>query len=158
MTVEAMTCPYCNATQPPRAGLALGQRVACARCGESFAVTHLPQAIQQEPAGWGTSASAPAPAAPWSMPPGKRRWSNRALGGLVLGVMLVMGGIGLTYALMTQDFRRKNDTSLPRKSRRSTTEELPPLEPTPPARLAGLGYLPTATNVLAGASVPELLA
>lgn len=144
MSAAGLTCPYCNAIQAPRAGLAVGARTTCPRCGESFVATSLPEPAAEPPA--------TAPAAP-------RRVSNRALATAVLGVMVLMGGLGLAYALVTQDFRRQNDKSLPRKSRRPAADDPPaPDGPPSPASLDGLAYLPRTANVIAGAYLPALRA
>src|SRR5262245_51959649 len=142
MTADVLTCSYCNAIQPTRSGLAAGQRLTCVRCGESFTVTFA-EAL---------TASPPGPTSPFTAsqliqaehpsPPGgtsaNRRRSNRRVAAAVLGVMLLMSGIGLAYALRTQDFRRQNDKSLPRKARKpfGNYAEPPPLPegPLPPAR------------------------
>jgi hypothetical protein len=75
--------------------------------------------------------------------------------------MLVMAGIGLTYALQTVQKRRDHDKAIPRKARRPwlTDKDLPPTgEASAPADLAGLGYLPTSTGFVATLHVEELLA
>jgi hypothetical protein len=75
---------------------------------------------------------------------------------LFLGIMAGMAVLGLVYALFTKDFRRANDK---RKGRPG--EEAPLVTPgprtTPPAELAGLGYLPADSAVVAGLHLAELL-
>src|SRR5262245_56222821 len=113
MSAETLTCPYCNARQPPLPGLAVGQRVTCTRCGEGFKVTTVP-------AGWAEPSSCEvtdARSAPSAIP-NRPVCSNRLVAGLILGVMLIMAGTGLTYALLTVQQRREHDRALPRKSRR----------------------------------------
>src|SRR5450755_2124634 len=98
--MTTMTCPFCNAVIPPMPGLVVGQRIACPRCGEGFAVSHVPVgevglSIAQVPDRLG-----PIP---------KPVRANRIIGGLVLGVMLLMAGVGLAYALATVQMRRDHD-------------------------------------------------
>lgn len=50
MTVEAQTCPYCNALTPASSPDALG-RATCPRCGESFAARPTTTAVTPTPAG-----------------------------------------------------------------------------------------------------------
>jgi hypothetical protein len=153
MSADTFTCPYCNAPQPPTPGLAVGQRVACPRCGDSFKVTTLP-AMSAEP-------SAALATEPMASPPARAKptRANRAVAGVILGVMLVMAGTGLTYALWTVKERREHDRALPRKSRRPwLSDQLPPEDVVASADLAGLGYLPPSTGVVAAVNVAELLA
>jgi hypothetical protein len=82
---------------------------------------------------------------------------------MVLGVMVLMAAVGLTFALLTQKDRRANDTGLTRRpSRRPPRQAEPPVEApvaaVAPVRLAALGYLPPGTSVIVGAQVAELLA
>jgi hypothetical protein len=74
----------------------------------------------------------------------------------VLGIMLGMAVLGLTFALFTKEFRRGHDEP------QSGPGESVPLtggtaRATPPAELAGLGYLPSETTVVAGLHLAELL-
>src|SRR5262249_54991934 len=152
---ETLTCPYCNARQPPQAGLTAGQRVTCPRCGEAFKVTTTPAFTPEAPA------SLPTPPAP-SAPPAVRTKpvrANRLVAGVILGVMRVMAGTGLTYALLTVQQRREHDRALPRKSRRPWLTDQPTAgDVVASADLAGLGYLPPPTGVVAALQVEELLA
>jgi hypothetical protein len=154
MSAETLTCPYCNAGQPPLPGLSVGQRVTCVRCGEAFKVTTVPAAPAEAPPADITEA----PSAPPAKPSRPIR-ANRLVAGLVLGVMLVMAGTGLTYALLTVQQRRAHDRALPRKSRRPwlTEQETPP-DVVASTDLAGLGYLPPSTGVVAALQVEELQA
>jgi hypothetical protein len=146
------TCPYCNAVIPPTPGLVVGQRVACPRCGEAFAVSHVPAdqvglSIAQVP----DAAEIPKPVR-----------ANRLVGGTVFGVMLLMAGVGLAYALATVQWRRKNDIAIPRRPHKlawllgdkPSAEELA----VSPAQLVGLRYLPATTGFVVGVHVEELLA
>ncbi|MFO0843738.1 MAG: hypothetical protein U0797_15310 [Gemmataceae bacterium] len=133
---------------PP--GLAVGQKVACARCGEAFTLTRLPDDVPADPS--------PATAPP--TPVAKPVRANRLVALGVLAVMALMAGVGLTYALLTVQTRRDHDRALPRKSRRpwQTERTEPPDQVPAPGDLAGLGYLPATTGVVAAVQVEELLA
>jgi hypothetical protein len=70
--------------------------------------------------------------------------------------MTGMAALGLTYALLTTQFRRDND----RKKTSAGTPDVPLAKgptATPPAKLAGLGYLPPNSAVVAGLHLAELL-
>jgi hypothetical protein len=89
--------------------------------------------------------------------------ANRRLAAVVLGVMLLMAGIGLAYALQTEAFRRANDKGLVKRPSRRQPAQPADTDPGPakilaPARLAGLGYLLPGTTAVAGIHVQELLA
>jgi hypothetical protein len=76
--------------------------------------------------------------------------SNRSVAGVVLGIMAMMAVIGLFFAWITVEKRRQRDLRVSK------------LEPervvaTAPAKLAGLGYLPGDTNVIAGVHIAELM-
>jgi len=118
----APTCPYCNAL----VDAGPGQRVVCPRCGEAF--TARGDAITEGP-------PLPRPAPGFPPKPVRR---NRLVGGVVLAVMVLMAAVGLTFALVTQPWRRAHDTALPRK------------RPANPEDLSILGYLPPGTNVVVG--------
>jgi hypothetical protein len=157
MSADLPTCPYCNAQLLAGAS----GRVICPRCGESVAVA--PGASPALLASAATEQPAVPPAEP-----GNPVRANRIVGGIVLGVMVLMATTGLVYALMTVGVRRAHDRALPPKMRkpfdifRKKKEVSPsPAEPgeaVAPARLAGLGYLPPGTNVVAAVHVEELLA
>jgi hypothetical protein len=155
MSADLLTCPYCNAQLP----IGASGRVACPRCGESVTVAGT------SPALLANAAAAEQPAPP-PVAPGKPVRANRIVGGIVLGVMLLMATTGLVYALMTVGVRRAHDRALPPKMRKPfdifrKNKETGPPEPgeaVAPARLAGLGYLPPGTNVVAAVHVEELFA
>jgi hypothetical protein len=165
MTVEPLTCPYCNAEVPVQPGMKAGQKISCPRCGEVFELLHTP-AIQAPPPITGTPPSPAPPAASLTAPVPDLRTrptrSNRLVGGLVLGVMLCMATLGLVYALATQGYRRAHDTGISGRARRTLFPPRMVEEPDrlviAPARLAGLGYLPPDMGVLVGVHVEELLA
>jgi hypothetical protein len=134
MTSAQPTCPYCNA---PVAAVAREAR-QCARCGErlpaSFATVAPPSEStpQQEDV-------------PASTPPGQ----GRTLA-VVLTIMVVMAGIGLSYALWTVSFRRANDF----RTKKGTPLVL---QSSAPAHVPALGLLPARSNVVAALNVAELL-
>lgn len=168
MSLESLTCPYCNAAFPLQSGWSAGQRIVCPRCGDSFslrfeeAITDRPHPAQLSP----TAITADSPAGAVSMP---RRWSNRLIGGVVLGVMLLMAGGGLAFMLMTQEQRRAYDTSRPPRragKQRAAPEEVDSrveqgnveVASIAPDKLAALSYLPSGVNFLLAARIPELRA
>jgi hypothetical protein len=155
------TCPYCNAQLPAGAE----GRVLCPRCGETVSLTRRPSTIQERPdSPWAPppiSFVTEAPTAATSHAANPKR-ANRIVAGIVLGVMTLMATTGLIYALVTVHVRREHDRELPPKMRKAfdifRKKETQPSEPVAPALLAGLGYLPPGTNVVAGVHVEELLA
>lgn len=166
MTTEPLTCPYCNASIQFSAGLSPGQRIVCPRCGDSFpwrpaeAFTGQSAALLRE-----TAITDSSPAARSTTPvldPALR--SPRSLGrfaAVVVAVMLLMAGIGLTFMLMTQQQRRAYDTSRPPrrpgKQRGFADVEEPALvNRVSPDKLEALRYLPSRVNVLVAARIPEL--
>ena len=145
-----LTCPFCNALIPPMSGLVLGQRIACPRCGEAFAVSHVPDdrvttSIAQSP----DRAESPKPVR-----------ANRLVGGAVLATMLLMAGVGLAYALATVQMRRDHDRAIPRQQRKPWLLGNKPSDEevaVSPAQLVGLRYLPNTTGFVAALHVEELL-
>ncbi len=160
MSDDLPTCPYCNAQ------LSAGSegRVICPRCGEMVSLSKWPSTVQERsdnpwaPPGTSFVAEPVTPAGPAANP--KR--ANRIVAGIVLGVMVLMATTGLIYALVTVHVRREHDRELPPKMRKPfdifRKKESQPGEPVAPGLLAGLGYLPAGTNVVAGVHVEELLA
>lgn len=150
MATDLMQCPYCNASLPPAAANTNQTRVTCPRCGDSF------------PNRW----QPPAPTAIRSGTPGPTlgelpgvapmRISNAVLARCILGGMVCLALIGLTYALTTVDWRRSNDlkkvTSTPRLAAGHD-----PVKTVAPGELAGLGYLPADCAVVGGLHVAQLL-
>lgn len=160
----------------------------CSRCGEEFRAERAPSehttpqtdsregfpssdsiAIADERPSGEQGASTPRVAAPIAaLTDSTRRISardkplarNRLVGGIVLGVMILMGGIGLTYALWTVQTRREHDKALPRSSRRPLLPAFlgkPSSEPTLPARLDALNYLPAGCTFVAAVHGGDLL-
>ncbi len=62
--------------------------------------------------------------------------------------MLGMAAVGLVMALLTVEYRRKNDY-------RTKRAETPPPTVQAPGELAGLGFLPSAANIVAALQVAE---
>ena len=92
----------------------------------------------------------PTTSSPEEQPPPFRSWTNRRVSLAVVSVMVFMGLVGLSWALVTVQWRRQNDF---RGKRQATA----PLILQEPGELAGLGYLPPDVNVIAVLDVAELL-
>src|SRR2546427_244738 len=135
MTPESLSCPYCNSLVIlPRLPEA-HQQIRCPRCQEVF--PYRGQAGIAGPEHF-TPASDPAEG---TLPdangqPGSKgqRLTNWALARVVLAVMGLTAGIALIFAWSTTDSRRQRDRSGP------TYGQVPVVAP---AKLAGLGYLPS---------------
>lgn len=128
MSLKSVNCPHCHSKQAAPAGTAAGQQVRCARCGQSFAA-------------------------------GAARGRERNFPVVLasLGAVLVVGVLGLAYWLMTRDFRPAGGEPAPGKPRQAPVDlDMVNENPTPPARMEGLGYLPPATNAVAGAYIRDL--
>jgi hypothetical protein len=162
MTSETLTCPYCNAAIGVQAGLSAGQRIVCPRCGDTFRLS--PQdSFTGQPTGARSVETAitdkPAAASPPPVLPSRR--TNRLVAAMVLAVMLLMAGVGLTFMLLTQEQRRAQDTMRPprRPGRQlGVPDENPVVATISPDKLPALGYLPSGVNFLLGVRIPELLA
>lgn len=151
MSADPLTCPICNARVALPVGAAGGQRVTCDRCGEDFTLPST--AVSTAPLRPATPPVAPTPYR-------KPVAANWQVGAVVLGMMVLMAGVGLTYALLTVGNRRGHDRNLPRASRRPALPPLvvkPPSAPATPAQLTGLGYLLPGTTAAAGVHVNDLL-
>jgi hypothetical protein len=147
------TCPYCNAVVPVPAGARDGQFLPCPRCGERFPYHGFSAAENGTPPAPGVEAPPPVPdeAMIDRVGEGLRRWSKGAVALLIVGVMVLMAGGGLALALLTQASRRSHDRPPP-------PEELPPrVRVVAPADLAGLGYLPPDTDLVAAVQVAAML-
>ncbi len=94
-----------------------------------------------------------------AVPPGCWHFALRHVAGVVVTGMALMAAGGLTFALLTQDQRRVNDSGFERKRKRPVFPE-PPDEPAVltvvPAKLATLGYLPSNANIVLGIHVRRL--
>jgi hypothetical protein len=163
MTFALLTCPHCNAPATVASGSKVGQRIVCARCGDSFTLRAAEQAFSPALVAAAASPSSitetppPFPMVPPHRPTPRR---NRLVGAVVLGVMAVMAMVSLTFALYTQPERRDNDTAMKQRPGRSffpsLQPEAPP-EPLSPWRLQALGYLPPRTNVVLGLHMADLM-
>src|SRR5262245_60000194 len=100
---EPLSCPYCNALVVPPSGARAGERVPCARCGETFT---LPASFQAS-ADPNPSPAADGPAL--APPPVVRRWPNALVAAIVVGCMMLLAAGVLQFALLTQGERRGND-------------------------------------------------
>lgn len=154
MNAREQTCPYCNALVPLPAEARLGDLLTCPRCEERFALRNVAAPTAS------ASPETPAPPLPPSVAP--RRFSNRAIGLGVLGVMLVMAAIGTIYALQTQSFRRANDHGLRqsrslKRPRQFDIEDAAKVTAYTPGKTPALALLPPGVDVLAGVHVRYLL-
>ena len=132
-------------------GLVVGQRIACPRCGDRFAVSHMPTGEVGVSVARVPERVGPVP---------KPVRANRILGGAIFGVMLLMAGVGLAYALATVQMRRDHDRALPRKQRKPWLIGTKPSDEevaVSPAQLVGLRYLPSSTGFVAGLHGEDLL-
>jgi hypothetical protein len=164
MPGDPLTCPYCN-TEVPESGILADHRAVCSLCGETFRIlsSQTPASRHIQPAA-GITGITPAPTpATLDTPPGiapRKPLTNRLLGAIILGVMLVMASLALVFALLTQSVRRSYDTGLPGRGGRAsifrTPLDLRKVQPLPPARLSGLRYLLPDTSFLFAVRVAEL--
>ena len=91
-----MQCPYCNSIVNPRLALAHGDRLRCPRCEELFSPEAGDLLMESTPKnGWAAPEHA--------VVDRPRVLSNRALGLIILTVMVGMAAAGLTFALATKD-------------------------------------------------------
>jgi hypothetical protein len=167
MSDTHLTCPYCDAYVGPPDGTTHDGRITCPRCGESFRPAA--DAVISSPLGGPTSVSTTPFSGPTveavrsGMPltlPEKPRARNRLVGIAIVGLMAVMAGTALTYALITTGLRRDHDTGRSQTERRlpiPTIATAPPdAGPVAPAKLEALGYLPPDTSLIVGVHLAEL--
>src|SRR5439155_18930680 len=109
--IEPLSCPYCNALVVPPAGARAGERVPCARCGETFS---LPSSF--ETADDGRSEVPARETSPVALPE-VRRWPNALVAAIVVGSMMLLAALVLRFALLTKEDRRGNDIWLARPER-----------------------------------------
>lgn len=128
-----MNCPFCNSELFQAVPSTNQAKPACPRCGEPLPpdlAAALPVASPQPPADDG-------------LPPIPVEANRRTLL-VVLAIMFFMAALGLTYALLTVDFRRSHDPK-------------PLGAPVrPPERLEGLGWLPGTSRLVAAVNVADL--
>ncbi|MGF1581868.1 MAG: hypothetical protein ACFCD0_21270 [Gemmataceae bacterium] len=159
MSSGTIVCPYCNATISSSEITPGSSKVVCSSCGETIPNVSWEDVISSAGAPQGSSdpGNAGVQATPASSTllrtPDPVKWSNLRTAIVVLGIMAIMAGVGLGYALWTQDSRRKNDYP-----EQLTNRDYEPVKPVPPASLPGLANLPGDCVVLAGFHIGELLA
>jgi hypothetical protein len=117
MTIDPISCPYCNALLTEVDPKTASGRILCPRCGETFPFVpnplapfpkreggeEVPQVIDRSPFSREPEASASA-----------KRWSNRTIAFLVLALMGVVAILFLGFALQTEHIRREHDEMLPK--------------------------------------------
>lgn len=99
---SATTCPFCNAQVAVDAADRAGARIQCPRCGEAFPIEDADGPVSFRVA---DPSVVDTPATP-------TRYSNRAVAGIVLAVMLFMALLALRFALSTTEFRRSLDKTV----------------------------------------------
>jgi hypothetical protein len=89
----------------------------CSLCGETFSFRGFPREAIVESLPHPVTAYSPPLEAASTGTPGqiRRRWSNRAIAGMVLGGMAAMATVGLLVSLATQGVRREHDSGLPKE-------------------------------------------
>jgi hypothetical protein len=153
MTPETLSCPYCNSSVNVSAKLESGQRVQCPRCQELFPY----RAGERGHEIGDESESRPVSAfqRPFSGLEEPRlmrlRWTNRSLAVTVLAVMMMMATVGLIFAWVTVQDRRKRD-----HPEQAAAPELTRVISVAPAKLTTLGFLPADVNVVVGLHLAEL--
>jgi hypothetical protein len=90
MSVELLTCPYCNAEVTVARGTPAGRRVPCPRCGESFAYRPSEGVTTSPPPSLQITAEPPAPEVPATD-------TFRFKLGLLLGIVGAVGAVTLAY-------------------------------------------------------------
>lgn len=142
MNSSTIDCPFCNSQfAAPTGG---PQTVICPQCGE-----RVPVGSQFGTVSDGTVTEATVPTPERSSAPA---FGNRQVAFLVLGVMLLIAAVTLTFVIETTPFRRSKDqpqADQPRSEGKAVGQ--------PPAELAALRYIPSNANVLIGLNVSELL-
>ncbi len=183
MAEAELTCPYCNAfVDLSKKGLSMrDSRLTCPRCGEIFtapagsiadqlntsretveSITSdmpvSPDYRRSEPGAIVTAESfrGDMSVSPRQKPIGR----NRLVGLSLLGVMILLAGTGLAYALWTTGLRRQHDTG-PSQSHRPLPIPTEPgslndTNPLAPEKLDALGYLPPDTSLIVGIHLAEI--
>src|SRR5216684_6778332 len=154
MTPETLSCPYCNSSVSLSPTVEPGQRVRCPRCQESF-----PYHAGERGHEIGDDFE-PGPLLAFQQPlPGieepsllRLRWTNRSLATTILAVMATMAVVGLIFAWVTIQDRRKRD-----HAEQTVAQDLARVISIAPAKLAALDYLPSDTNVMVGLHLAELM-
>ncbi len=139
MQTTMSACPFCNAVLPALTAPPAADKLPCPRCGE------LVPAVRWQ-VDTAIAAGAPKiepPAAIAEYVPGPRKTLL-----IVVGVMVTMAVVGLSYALWTTKLRQS----------RHPRPILDPITFRKPLELAGLGYLPKDSHVIVGLQLAECLA
>ncbi|MCI0377203.1 MAG: hypothetical protein L0215_06345 [Gemmataceae bacterium] len=161
-----LACPYCNAQFAAEKLERHSDKACCPRCGEPLPLgvdsrimsATLHTAISRgdlRPVGTADISAPPETGTlekPLSMPSSKTRAAaNRRTLLVLLGIMTLLAAVGLTYALLTVDYRREKDY----RPKKYTHE---PVAVAPTGELAGLGYLPAGSNLVVAVNVQALRA
>jgi hypothetical protein len=139
-------CPFCNGLLPWLSAQPSAEKLPCPRCGELIPASRwrVDTAIASgEPKLPTPTGGADRPDATQQIVPGVRKTAL-----IVLGIMLAMAVVGLSYALWTTKLRRSRDPKL----------TLDPITFRKPLELEGLGYLPKDTDIIVGLQIAEWLA
>ena len=130
-------CPYCNAVLPPLSAPPAAAKLPCPRCGELVTASR-----------WQVDTSivpGPSPAMSAAIRGGLPGIRKTAL--IIIGVMLTMAVVGLSYMLWTTKLRQSRHPKM----------ALDPIAFTRPLELKGLGYLPKDSHVIVGLHIAEWL-
>ncbi|MCI0739542.1 MAG: hypothetical protein L0Y72_10895 [Gemmataceae bacterium] len=140
-TTPIFACPYCNAQIAAENLERRGEKLVCPRCGEPLPLSETDTPVRP-----------PAPDTPPSMPSSQSMAKeNRRTLLALLGIMTLLAAVGLTFALLTVDERRKHDYPV-----KKSKQEQMVLAPT--GELAGLGYLPAGSNLVIAVNVESVRA
>ena len=150
MSLESITCPFCNSTVILPSSLPNGQRLRCARCQEIVPYELGKVATRS----WGTGDlnSNSSELNRYLDPAGEqepKHLKNSSIAKVILSVMFIMAGIALFFAWITVEKRRSRDFG-------PGSNELVKAVPTSPSRLAGLGHLPDDVEFIAAIHLAEL--
>ena len=137
-STSAALCPFCNAVLPSLSAPATADRMPCPRCGEPVPASR-----------WqvDTAIASGLPSLAATSPNHPTGPDNRQTALFIVGIMVTMAVIGLSYALWTTSLRRSRDPKL----------LLDPIAIRRPMDLQGLGYLPKDSQVIIGLHLAEWL-
>ena len=130
-------CPFCNGILPPLSAPPAAEKLPCPRCGELVVASR-----------WQVDTSivpGPSPAMSAAIRGGLP--GNRKTAFIIVGVMLTMAVVGLSYMLWTTKLRQSRHPKM----------ALDPVAFTRPLDLNGLGYLPKDSHVIVGLHIAEWL-
>ena len=137
--MDLALCPFCNAVLPSLSSRPAAERLPCPRCGELVPAGRWKVDPSAQADLGGSRAAATAPVT----------LGNRKTAFIVLGIMLTMAVIGLSYTLWTTQLRQARHPWMPKK------EE--PIARRRPLELSGLGYLPKGSQFIAALHVAEMM-